>query len=41
MELKTPRLIIRPWQQADLDGFAELNADPEVMRYFSACLTRE
>jgi RimJ/RimL family protein N-acetyltransferase len=39
-ELKTARLLLRPWRGADLDVFAELNADPEVMRYFPAALTR-
>jgi RimJ/RimL family protein N-acetyltransferase len=39
-ELKTPRLILRQWRDSDLAPFAELNADPEVMRYFPAVLTR-
>lgn len=37
----TERLILRQWRDADLDPFAEMNADPEVMRYFPAPLTRE
>lgn len=41
MELRTPRLLLRQWRDSDLDPFAALNADPEVMRYFSAPLTRE
>jgi RimJ/RimL family protein N-acetyltransferase len=40
-ELRTPRLVLRQWREADLDAFAALNADPEVMRYFPAALTRE
>jgi RimJ/RimL family protein N-acetyltransferase len=40
-ELRTPRLILRQWRDADLEPFAALNADPEVMRYFPAALTRE
>lgn len=34
-------LILRQWQDSDLDRFAEMNADPEVMRYFPAVATRE
>ena len=38
--LETDRLILRPWQEADRAPFAELNADPEVMRHFPATLSR-
>lgn len=38
--LETERLILRPWRDSDLVPFAELNADPEVMRYFPAPLGR-
>jgi RimJ/RimL family protein N-acetyltransferase len=38
--LTTPRLLLRPWRDEDLAAFAALNADPEVMRYFRAPLTR-
>jgi RimJ/RimL family protein N-acetyltransferase len=31
--LETPRLILRQWQPADLDRYAELFADPEVARF--------
>lgn len=34
MQLQTPRLILRQWQEADYQDFAQLNADPEVMAYF-------
>lgn len=40
-ELTTDRLRLRAWTSADLEPFAALNADPEVMRYFPAVLTRE
>jgi ribosomal-protein-alanine N-acetyltransferase len=40
-ELRTARLLLREWRAADLAPFAELNADPEVMRYFPSVLTRE
>ncbi len=39
--LSTPRLILRPWCDSDLPAFAELNADPQVMRYFPAVLDRQ
>ena len=40
-ELVTQRLRLRQWRDDDLAPFAALNADPEVMRYFPAPLTRE
>jgi RimJ/RimL family protein N-acetyltransferase len=40
-ELQTKRLMLRQWREGDLEPFATLNADPEVMRYFPAPLTRE
>lgn len=39
--LETNRLILRLWKPEDLDAFAALCADPEVMEYFPAPLTRE
>jgi len=33
IQIETPRLTIRQWQASDFEAFAELNADPEVMRY--------
>lgn len=39
-ELRTPRLRLRQWRDDDFEPFAELNADPEVMRHFPAPLTR-
>jgi RimJ/RimL family protein N-acetyltransferase len=39
-ELHTERLLLRQWRGADLGPFASLNADPEVMRYFPAPLSR-
>lgn len=32
--IETDRLILRQWQAQDSKPFAEMNADPEVMRYF-------
>jgi RimJ/RimL family protein N-acetyltransferase len=39
--LKTPRLILRQWRDADLAPFAALNASPAVMRFMSRALDRE
>jgi RimJ/RimL family protein N-acetyltransferase len=33
--------VLRQWREADLEPFAALNADPEVMRHFPAPLARE
>lgn len=40
-DLRTERLLLRQWRDEDLEPFAELNADPETMRYFPAPPTRE
>ena len=34
--LETERLIMRRWQESDRAPFADLNADPETMRFFPA-----
>ena len=39
-ELRTARLILRPWRQTDREPFAALNADARVMQYFPAPLSR-
>ena len=39
--LSTARLTLRQWRDDDLEPFACLNADPEVMRFFPAPLSRE
>jgi RimJ/RimL family protein N-acetyltransferase len=39
--LRTDRLLLRSWRLADRQVFARLNADPEVMEFFVAPLTRE
>jgi RimJ/RimL family protein N-acetyltransferase len=31
--ITTERLLLRPWSESDLDPYAEMCADPEVMRY--------
>jgi RimJ/RimL family protein N-acetyltransferase len=34
--IETARLVLRRWEPRDLEPFAALNADPEVMRYIGA-----
>ena len=31
--LRTERLILRPWQDGDLDAFSEIHCDPEAARW--------
>jgi RimJ/RimL family protein N-acetyltransferase len=40
-ELRTPRLVLRRWREADKPGFAALNADPAVMEFLGPPLRRE
>jgi RimJ/RimL family protein N-acetyltransferase len=40
VELATRRLRMRPWRESDREPFAALNADPEVMAFFPALLSR-
>lgn len=37
--LKTERLVLRTWQEKDLEPFAAMNQDPKVMECFPNCLT--
>jgi RimJ/RimL family protein N-acetyltransferase len=39
--IETARLKLRPWREADLEPFAELNSDPRVMEFFPKRLSRE
>ena len=39
--LETARLRLRPWRDADLDAFAEINADERVMEFFPRVLDRD
>jgi RimJ/RimL family protein N-acetyltransferase len=39
MGLKTKRLILREWKDSDLEPFAALNSDPEVMEFFPKTMT--
>jgi len=38
--LETQRLVLRRWDESDREPFAVMNADPDVMRYFEAPLSR-
>ena len=40
-ELRTERLLLRGWRDADRAPFAALNADPEVMEHFPSTLSRD
>ena len=40
-EIETRRLLLRQWREGDLDAYARICADPEVMRYLPATLGRE
>ena len=35
------RVVLRQWKESDLEPFAAMNSDPEVMHYFPKPLTRE
>ena len=39
--LKTERLLLREWRDADREPFAAMNADPRVMEHFPKPLTPE
>jgi RimJ/RimL family protein N-acetyltransferase len=41
IEIETERLILRQWRNSDLEPFASLNADDQVMAYFPAKLDRK
>ncbi|GHB27204.1 acetyltransferase [Pseudovibrio japonicus] len=39
--IETERLVLRKWEQRDLDGLVEMNADPRVMEFFPDVMPRE
>ena len=39
--METARLILRNWQETDIEPFIAMNSDPEVMRFFSSTLDAE
>ena len=38
--IETARLILRGWREDDLDAYAEMMADPEVMRFLGGASSR-
>ena len=40
MQIETKRLILRRWRSNDVEPFSQLNADPRVMEFFPAVLSR-
>jgi RimJ/RimL family protein N-acetyltransferase len=39
--VQTERLLLRQWKESDFEPFADLNADPDVMKHFPKMLARE
>jgi RimJ/RimL family protein N-acetyltransferase len=39
--LQTERLLLREWRDGDVDAYAEMYADPEVMRFLGGPAARE
>ena len=39
--LETKRLVLRRWRPDDLEPFATLNADPRVMEFFPAVMSKD
>jgi len=39
--IQTERLLLRPWRNADIDAFAEMNADTRVMEHFPSTSSRK
>jgi RimJ/RimL family protein N-acetyltransferase len=40
-DVRTERLILRRWRESDREPFARMNADPKVMEFFPAVLSRQ
>lgn len=39
--IETPRLLLRPWRDEDLDAFAAINGDPRVHDWLGGPISRE
>lgn len=39
--IETDRLILRKWEERDLEGLVQMNADPQVMEFFPAVMSRQ
>jgi len=40
-DVRSERLILRRWRESDREPFARMNADPKVMEFFPAMLSRQ
>ncbi len=40
-EIRTARLRLRAWREDDFDAYAAMNADPRVMEFYPAVVSRE
>ncbi|WP_244271995.1 GNAT family N-acetyltransferase [Pseudovibrio denitrificans] len=38
--IETERLVLRKWEMRDLEGLVGMNADPTVMEFFPAVMSR-
>jgi RimJ/RimL family protein N-acetyltransferase len=41
LDLRGPRVLLRPWRESDLEPFAAMSADPEVMEFLPAVTRAE
>lgn len=41
LEIRTSRLLLRPWKDNDLGQLIEMNADPKVMEFIGPTLTKD
>lgn len=41
LHIETDRLLVRSWRKSDLGFVSEINADPEVMRYFPSLMSAD
>lgn len=39
--IETPRLVLRQWNDDDVEAWADMNADPRVMEFFPGTMPRE
>lgn len=39
--IETERLVLRKWEERDLAGLVEMNADPQVMEFFPSVMSRQ
>ncbi|KZK97176.1 hypothetical protein PsAD26_05581 [Pseudovibrio sp. Ad26] len=40
LRIETERLVLRKWEERDLDGLAEMNVDQQVMEFYPSVLSR-